>query len=512
MTQTETRTQPEAANSPAGLEELTRRALSQAPSLPAIEFEKRWITWGEMRHVADRLGALIDASGAGASPKIAFVARNRPSALAAFLGMLARSCSVRMLYPFQSAEAIAREIRRIDPAIVVAAEEDYAEPIFAALREQGIAAVSLSDMDAAPRPGFEHTRHRDDSASPPTIDILTSGTTGAPKPFPISYDMVAHHIVGASAAFLNQNAAAESPPPALAMFPVSNISGLYSTLPALLSGQQVAMLDRFTVAGWHDFILRYRPLFSGMPPAGVQMVLDADIPREDLAGLRGLGTGAAPLDPGVQRAFEERYGVPIMLSYGATEFCGPVAAMTPALHATFGNDKLGSAGRAMQGMQLRVVDVDTGEPLPAGREGILEVLCPRIGEEWIRTSDIGVLDEDDFLFLRGRADCAIMRGGFKILPATIEHALLDHPAISMATAVDVADRRLGQVPGVAIQLRPGAEQPTIADVEAHLRRQLPATHIPVHWLFVDEMPRTPSMKVDLPAVRRLFEEKPGSGG
>lgn len=504
MTQADCNAQRQSERDTPGLDELTRQALAQAPSQRALEYEGQWLSWGDVSRVAARIATLAAASGAGDTPRIAFVARNRPSALAAFLGMLAQRCTIRMLYPFQSAEAIAREIQRIDPAIVVAAEEDYAEPMFAVMKAKAIAAISLGTMDAALVPGFEQAQPRPGSTLP-VIEILTSGTTGTPKPFPITYDTVARHIIGASAAFLSQNNAVKSPPPALAMFPVSNISGLYSTLPPLLSGQQVAILDRFTVAGWHDFILRYRPIFSGMPPAGVQMVLDANIPREDLSSLRGLGTGAAPLDPGVQRAFEERYGIPIMLSYGATEFCGPVAAMTPALHAAYGNAKLGSVGRAMPGMQLRVVDADSGEPLPAGHEGILEVLCPRVGDDWIRTSDIALLDEDDFLYLRGRADCAIMRGGFKILPASIEHVLLTHPAVSMVTAVGVPDRRLGQVPGVAIQIKPGAEPPAIAELETHLRNELPATHVPVHWLFVDEMPRTPSMKADLPAVRRLFD-------
>ncbi len=205
--------------------------------------------------------------------------------------------------------------------------------------------------------------------SVPRIEVLTSGTTGPPKPFALSYEMVAEHIAGS--AFLPADRAAQpaSLAPTLLMFPVSNISGLYSTLPPLLNGHRIVLLERFTVAGWHDHLLRFRPQASGLPPAGIQMVLDAGIPRADLSCLRGIGTGAAPLDPRVHRAFEERYGVPILLAYGATEFGGPVTRMTAELHDTWGTRKFGSVGCAFPGVQLRIIDVDTGAVLDPARRG-----------------------------------------------------------------------------------------------------------------------------------------------
>ena len=130
---------------------------------------------------------------------------------------------------------------------------------------------------------------------------------------------------------------------------------------------------------------------------------------------------------------------------------------------------------------------------------------PKMGPDWIRTSDIAVIDEDAFLFHRGRADGAIMRGGFKMLPETIEHALLLHPAISAAGVVGLPDKRLGQVPAAAIQLKQGAEPPTEAALESHLRGHVYATHIPVAWRFVPELPRTVSLKIDRLALRQLFE-------
>jgi len=181
--------------------------------------------------------------------------------------------------------------------------------------------------------------------------------------------------------------------------------------------------------------------------------------------------------------------------------------MTPDLWKKWGKQKLGSVGRPLPGMKLRVIDPETEEELPPGQAGIVEVVSSRIGPNWIRTSDLGVIDVDDFLFLQGRADGAIMRGGFKILPSTVEQGLLMNPLIAMAAVVGVPDERLGQVPAAAIVLKPEEEGVTASEVEANLRKHIPATHIPTTWLFLEELPRTPSMKVDMPAVRRLFQDQ-----
>lgn len=491
---------------PDSLDVLCAHALARDASLPAIEFQGRWIQWGEMRCVADRLASLIAASGADPGAPVALVARNRPSAIAALLSLIAMRRTVRMVYSYQSAAALARNVGQLAPALVVAAREDYSEELLAVLRDVAAAAIALEEMSAAAIEGLERSRCEAEPHGPtePRIEILTSGTTGAPKRFALGFDLIARHYVGTGSAPAGGDDAANMPPTLLFM-PLGNISGIYTILPAVLKNQRVTLLEKFTVAAWHEHLLRYRPEASGLPPAGVQMVLDADIPPTDLACIRRFGTGAAPLDPTVQRAFEERYGIPILLSYGATEFGGPVTAMTSELHVQWGARKFGSVGRPIPGARVRVVDPETGAELPAGQEGLLEVVSPRIGPDWIRTSDIGVVDQDGFLFLRGRADGAIMRGGFKMLPETIERALLTHPSISAAAVLGIADQRLGEVPAAVIQLKPGCAQPTVSELESHLRDRLYATHIPAAWRFVAELPRTPSLKVDRRALLPLFQ-------
>ena len=178
--------------------------------------------------------------------------------------------------------------------------------------------------------------------------------------------------------------------------------------------------------------------------------------------------------------------------------------MSLELHAQWGEKKFGSVGRPIAGARLRVVDPVSGAVLEPGHQGLLEVIAPRIGPDWIRTSDLAVIDADGFLFHRGRADGAIVRGGFKLLPDVIERALTLHPAIAAAAVVGVPDARLGHVPAAVVELRARAARPTPAELEQHLRGHVYATHIPVAWRLVDTLPRTGSLKVDYAAVRGLF--------
>lgn len=487
------------------------RAFRRDHSAKAVLYEGRWYDWGFLTETADRLSDLIRRSGLQYNAPIAFISRNRPWAVAVLLRVVQEQRNVRMVYAFQSPAAIARDLERLNPRLVIAGAEDWEGEVRAAVAALGAAAISYGETGLDLMPGHETATPlpEDDLPAERHIAILTSGTTGPPKQFPVSYEMISRHIVRAPEALQAPDKAGENPPPLL-FFPLGNISGLYSTLPAMLIGGWVELVDRFSIDAWHAHVVRFKPAHTGLPPTMIQMVLDRNIPKEDLASIKTLGTGAAPLDPNVQRAFEDRYGIPILLSYGATEFGGPVTAMTAELHAQFGRAKLGTVGRPIGGAKIRVVDPETGAELPASQEGLLEVVSPRIGPDWIRTADLAMIDEDGFLFHRGRADGAIMRGGFKVLPEVIERALLLHPAVAAVSVVGVPDRRLGQVPGAALQLRPEAARPGLDEIEAHLRNHVPATHVPAHWAVVDELPKNPSMKIDRPAVTRLFTESKGA--
>ena len=421
-------------------------------------------------------------------------------------GVICESRNIQMVHVYQSPDGIAGDIARLRPAVMIAMAADFTEQVTSVLREFGIAGIAIDGLDVSPVAGLEQSTAectlRDGS---PQFELLTSGTTGPPKQFALSYDMLAEHLVGKNILGTESEANPAEFPPVFQYLSFSTITGLYLVLPTLLHGIRITMVDRFNLPEWHSYVVRHRPSLAGMPPAAIQMIMEAEVPVEDLSSLRYVSTGAAPLDLNLQRSFEERYGIPILLAYGATEFGGPVTMMTYDMCQQWGKAKIGSVGKSFADAQLRIVDPDTGAELPAGSEGVLEVVAPRMGADWIRTSDLGVIDEDGFVFIRGRADGAINRGGFKMMPVDIERALLLHPAVAAAGVVGIPDTRLGQVPAAVVELNPREPVPTSEELVAHLRQHVASTHIPSAWHFVDKLPYTIMMKVDRVALLSMFE-------
>jgi acyl-coenzyme A synthetase/AMP-(fatty) acid ligase len=484
------------------LDQLTREALDAGdPGETVIDYSGHAFTRGWLRDtagaVAARLGEIAtEPDGLG------FVARNRPWAIAAVLGMIAARRTISMIYSYQSPEALAETITRLGLQAVVMCDEDLSPPVREAASREGIAVITVDETGARLAMTGRTAGAEIKVETEPCIRLLTSGTTGKPKHYPMSYAAIAGFAQDGAAGI----GARKIGIPMLFYYPLANISGAMTLLPPFLAGRSFILLDRFDVHRWRDFTVRYRSEQANLPPAGFGMVLDAGIPAEDLASVRLATTGSAALDPVIQTAFEQRYGVKILTAYGATEFAGTAAAWTEPLYDEWIDRKRGSVGRACAGVTIRVLDPTNGEVLPPGEEGVMDVQIARLGPNWITTTDLGLIDEDGFVFLRGRADGAVMRGGFKVLPETIESVLLSHPEVAAAAVVGVADRRLGAVP-VALVQPASATTPDPEGLKAHIRRHLPATHVPTQLWIVDRIPRTPSLKIDRATVRAEAERR-----
>jgi acyl-CoA synthetase (AMP-forming)/AMP-acid ligase II len=235
------------------------------------------------------------------------------------------------------------------------------------------------------------------------------------------------------------------------------------------------------------------------------MVLESDVDPAHLASIRSVVCGTAPLSPDDADAFTARFGIPVLISYAATEFGGGVAGWNLTDHQEFWATKRGSVGRAHPGCGLRIVDGDDGHLLGPNQEGLLEVKAEQLdsGSSWTRTTDLARLDADGFLWIVGRADQAIIRGGFKVRAEDVSAALERHASVRGAAVVSMPDARLGEVPVAAVELRPGATA-TPEELKAHASRMLARYELPTTILIVDRLPRTSSAKVDLVGVRALF--------
>lgn len=491
----------------ARLSGLARQAFTADPDRQAIEFEGRWITFGEIGSIAERVADLVRDAGPDGRAPVAFAPRNHPSAIAALMGLVSEMRNIRMMYVYQSGEALARNVERIRASIMVAAEEDFSSELVEALRDGGCAAIMLTRTGAEYVSGLEEVKKLTDPSAPrdPTFEMLTSGTTGAAKLWPLTYELLEERFVSGNSVF--GGGALGKLPPSLLCYPLCNISGLYTAVPAMALGMRIVLQNKFTLEGWLEWVKRYRPPHLYLPPVGIKMLLDADVPKDVLSCATHCRSGMTTVPIELQVAFKKKYGIPIVMSYGATEFGGVVVQMEEEDALEWEDEKLGSTGRAYGEAQVRVMDPETGETLEPGEEGLLEVLVPSIKDGWTRTSDIAKIDEDGFVFILGRADGAIVRGGFKLLPETIESALIQHPDVRAVAVVGVDDERLGQVPGALIELHDGSQKVTAADLEAHVRRHVPATHVPAVWKFTNEIPRTASLKISRADVKDILVRK-----
>jgi acyl-coenzyme A synthetase/AMP-(fatty) acid ligase len=290
--------------------------------------------------------------------------------------------------------------------------------------------------------------------------------------------------------------------------PMVHLGGLFRIIQSVTDGRKVVLLERFEVDKWIDAVRRHSPKTVSLVPAALRMVFDADLDPADFASVQSVVSGTAPLDPDLADAFTEKYGVPVLTSYAATEFGGGVAGWNLADYREFGRAKRGSVGRAHAGSALRVVDETTGAVLPNGEIGLLEVRTDQIdANQWIRTTDLARLDDDGFLWIVGRADQTILRGGFKVQPEVVRSVLLRHPDVVDAVVFGADDPRLGQVPVAVLQLMPDADLAEL-DMAAHAREHLAPYEVPVEIAAMPSLPRTPSQKVDLAAVKEWWATRP----
>ena len=472
---------------------------------PCIEFEGRWYSGDEVTAYGRAIAQALRDAGVADDAPVGLVVRNRLPHAAAIIGFLAAGRTVSMIYSFQSPESIGRDIETLGLSAIVADVEDWTAPVTEAARRAGSAGVAIAGHHptVAAVPGLQRRNSQRVHARAEAgvaLQILTSGTTGPPKRQSIKTAVLERTVFSVTSG----EAAPADAPPELAYWQFGGI-GVCQLIAGVYNGRRIAMLERFTVDDYVDVVKRHHITRSGVQPAVIRMLLDADVAKEDLASLSFLVSASGPLDPETRDEFEARYGIPIVLAYGATEFAGSLCAWTPELQQKFGSAKRDSVGRPLPDVQVRIVDPDSGDELVVGAPGLLEAKVAPIDPDWIRPTDIASIDADGFVTLHGRADGAINRGGFKILPETVRRVLISHPAVRDACVVGVRDARLGEVPVAAIEVAPELPAPSDDELAELVRRSLPVYNVPVEFAVVDELPRNPALKVSLPAVAALFE-------
>jgi acyl-CoA synthetase (AMP-forming)/AMP-acid ligase II len=467
--------------------------LTLAPDSPALEFDGRWATWGDVADHARRVAALVARHGGG-QPQVGVLLRNTPAHIATFLGVLLVEATLVVINPARGDERTRSDVAALRLPVIIGTADDMAT-LFTPT--ETTTALTISSLREPPKVRAATMPTVGNGRPGVAVRMLTSGTTGPPKRIDLTYDMLARSVLGAGAAPTQPRTGV-----AIVNAPLVHIGGVFRVLQCVTEARPFVLLPRFDLDRWADAVRKYRPKAVSLVPAALRMVLHSELTRDDLSSVRAVTSGTAPLSAEDADAFTEKFGIPVLTSYAATEFGGGVAGWTLADHQRYWQDKRGSVGRASLGARLRVV-ADDGTELGPDEPGLLEVKPGQLGptSEWIRTTDMARIDADGFLWILGRADQAIIRGGFKVMPDDVRTALENHPAVAGAAVVGIADDRLGETPVAMVELRDAA---TSDDLVEYLRTRLARYEIPTEISVVDTIPRTPSGKADLSAVRQHF--------
>ncbi len=359
----------------------------------------------------------------------------------------------------------------------------------------------------------------------PDIAVLlfTSGTTGEPKAAVLRHRHLASYVISTV-----DFAGAEEDEAALVSVPPYHIAGVSAVLTGVYGGRRVVHLPAFTPEAWVDAAAAENITHAMLVPTMLGRVLDVlDARGQALPALRALSYGGGRMPPSViERAMTRLPHVDFVNAYGLTETSSTVAVLGPDDHrrARDSDDpvvkaRLGSVGRPLAGLELDIRGPN-GEPVTQGQSGEVWVRGEQISGEylgrkairddgWFPTNDAGWLDEAGYLFIEGRLDDVIVRGGENISPGEVEDTLRQHPAVADVAVLGAPDDDWGErVVAVVV-----AKTPVEADeLRAFVRERLRSTKAPQDIRFATELPYNDTGKLLRRVLKAQFATAVGAEG
>jgi long-chain acyl-CoA synthetase len=343
------------------------------------------------------------------------------------------------------------------------------------------------------------------ASAPDDVAVLqpTGGTTGIPKTAMLTHRNLVANAHQVAAWF---PAIADGPVTVLCPLPLFHIYGLTVDMNfAILTGATLVLLPRFDPEQVLKAVPKYRPrLFPGAPIMYQTLAHHPEVGKYDLSSIDACISGAAPLAPEVQEAFERVTGGRVVEGYGLTE-ASPVTHCNPV----HGDRRNGTIGLPFPSTDARVVDDATGQPVASGDVGELEVRGPQVmagywqlpdetasvlHDGWLRTGDMATMSEDGYFTIVDRKKDLVIVGGINVYPREVEEVLLEHPSVREAAVIGVAEERHGEVPYAFVVLEPGATA-TEAELQEHCRANLARFKVPATIEIRDELPKTMIGKV-----------------
>ena len=408
-------------------------------------------------------------------------------------------------------------LQRVTPAYLVTDAERHGE------------FHGLPDVVATTRTQFLDDAHHGDGEAdawpmdPDDIAVLlfTSGTTGAPKAAVLRHKHLVSYILGSV-----EFASADEHEAALVTVPPYHVAGIAAILSSVYAGRRVVQLSAFTPQAWLEVARREAITSAFLVPTMLARIIEALEGQQaaDLPALASVsyGGGKMPL-PVIERAMALFPDTAFTNAYGLTETSSTISLLGPDEHraAAASSDpairrRLASVGQALPGVEIQIRD-DTGRVLGANQRGEIYVRGEQVSGEyegrghmtdaagWFPTRDAGSTDDEGYLFLEGRADDVIVRGGENMSPGEIEDVLIGHAAVRDAAVVGVADEQWGEAVAAAVVVNAG-HTVDAAELQAWVKAHIRSSRVPQVVVFVDELPYTETGKL----LRRVVREWLGS--
>ncbi len=461
------------------------------------------LTFGAVQQRAQAAAALLRAQG---GRTLAYLGVNGP---AFHVAVFAASMAGIPLCPLNyrlSASELAELLARLDRPVVLADDD------LLALVPPGAAAIStIALLHAAPAsPPFTPP----EAVDPTAVVLFTSGTTSTPKAVLVGHEHLTAYVLQTV-----ELLAAQPQECALVAVPTYHVAGVATVLSNTYAGRRVVHLPQFSPQGWLTLV-RAQGVTSAMvvPTMLARLVEHLAGTPADVPTLRSLAYGGARVSPIVlRRALDAFPDTGFVNAYGLTETSSTICVLGPEDHraAHAGTDaaatsRLASAGRPVPGIELQIRD-PAGTDLAAGQRGELYVRGPQVSgsyagvgsvldaDGWFPTRDRAWLDADGYLFIEGRADDTIIRGGENVAPAEVEDVLLAHPDVRDAAVIGVPDEEWGQRIGAAVVVHDAAlavgAPAVVADLHAFARERLRSAKAPDVIEVWRELPYSPTGKL-----------------
>jgi acyl-CoA synthetase (AMP-forming)/AMP-acid ligase II len=404
-------------------------------------------------------------------------------------------------------------VERTAPAHVIAGEG-------VAARLNGIAGIEITSREtfltAVDDESVEETDGWGCDPDATAVLLFTSGTTGDPKAAVLRHRHLASYLISSL-----EFGSAGPDEATVVSVPPYHVASVASVLSTTYTGRRVVQLPAFDPHDWVRAVRDESATHAMVVPTMLNRILDVvDADGGGLPSMRSLAYGGGPMPrPVVERALALLEGIDLVNAYGLTETSSTIAVLGPDDHrAAFASDdpavraRLGSVGRPLPGVEVSIRDTE-GAEVPAGEVGQIWVRGDQVsgeyvgrsgsdGDGWFNTRDAGRVDDEGYLFVQGRLDDVIVRGGENLSPGEIEDVLLEHPTVAAAAVVGIPDVEWGERVVAAVVAQPGA---TVDEDELrdHVREVLRSARTPERIKVVDELPFNETGKL----LRRVLRDE-----